>query len=792
MKFSERWLREWVNPPLDTGALVEQLSVSGLDVDTVEPVGETLPGVVVGLVVKAHGHPNADRLKLCQVDFGGDGPVEVVCGAPNARAGSKFAFAPVGTRLPGGVKIKRSKIRGVQSHGMLCSAWELGLGDEHDGILELPEDAPVGTDVTGLLGLEDVSIDVDLTPNRGDCLGIAGVAREVGALNRVPVTAPEVRPVPAQVEYKFPITLEAPAGCPRYVGRVIRNIDPAARTPLWMVEKLRRSGIRAISSTVDVTNYVMIELGQPMHAFDLDRLERGIRVRQAVQGETLQLLDGKVLELTPDILVIADEERPVAIAGVMGGEQSGVADTTRHLLLEAAFFAPLALAGVARRFGLHTDASHRFERGVDPQLQRQAMERATALLLDIVGGQPGPILEAVDDDQIPARPAIMLRPSRIARLLGTEVAKDTVEDVLTRLGMGVEWQGETWSVVPPSYRFDINIEADLIEEIARVVGYDEMPSRSAGATSNVKPPAETSVQLQRLRLALTARGYQEAITFSFVSEALQQALDPDSEGLALANPLSSDLVVMRTSLWQGLVQAVLYNLNRQHERVRIFETGLRFRLQEGELAQERVLAGAVLGPVSPEQWGEARRLVDFYDVKADLEALLGIGGQAGSYVFEAALKAGLHPGQTASISRDGANVGYLGALHPRLAAQYKLPSTLYVFELALAPLEQGELPQFSSLSRFPVVRRDLSVVVDESVTAAALCDVVGQSGPDVLKNFQLFDVYRGEGIDSGRKSLSLGLTFQAHTRTLNDDEVDEVVARIVARLEAQFGAELRG
>ncbi|MBT6278339.1 MAG: phenylalanine--tRNA ligase subunit beta, partial [Chromatiales bacterium] len=467
MKFSEQWLREWANPPLDTDALVAQLSVSGLEVDEATGVAPPLSGVIVGHVVEAGAHPNADRLKLCQVDFGGDAPVAVVCGAPNARAGGRYPFAPTGTKLPGGIKIRRAKIRGVESNGMLCSARELGLGDEHDGILELPEAFDVGGDVVALLGLDDHSIDVDLTPNRGDCLGVAGVAREVGVLNRVPVTPPEIAPVAAVIDATFPVVLEAPEGCPRYVGRVLKNIDPAAKTPLWMVEKLRRSGIRAISPTVDVTNYVMMELGQPMHAFDLERLEGGIRVRMAREGETLELLDGRVIDLTADIMVIADETRPVAMAGVMGGEQSGVADSTRHLFLESAFFAPLSLAGIARRFGLHTDASHRYERGVDPQLQARAMERATALLLDIVGGQPGPLVEAVDEAHVPVRHAIILRPGRITRLLGTEVAHDTVEDVLTRLGMALEWQGEVWSVTPPSYRFDMAIEADLIEEIAR-------------------------------------------------------------------------------------------------------------------------------------------------------------------------------------------------------------------------------------------------------------------------------------------------------------------------------------
>ena len=791
MKISEQWLRVWANPDLDSQALCDQLSVSGLEVDSADLVAPPLTGVIVGEIVAAVQHPNADRLRLCKVRFAEyEAPIDVVCGAPNARVDCKFPFATVGASLPGGVKIRRSKIRGVESNGMLCSAVELGLGDESDGILQLPDDAPIGVTIEDYLQLVDHAIEIELTPNRGDCLSIAGIAREVGVLNRIDVNGPDIQPVPATITDTFPVTLESPADCPRYLGRVIRGIDPSARTPIWMVERLRRSGIRAISPTVDVTNYVMMELGQPMHAFDLNRLNGGIRVRKARPDEQLELLDGRVVEVPRDVLVIADEDGAVALAGVMGGEQSGVMDNTTDLFLECAFFRPLELAGVARRFGLHTDASHRYERGVDPQLQHLATERATALLLDIVGGQAGPINEAVEAQYIPVRHAVELRAARISLLLGMDVEACVVEDVLQRLGMLVEWAVDRWQVTPPSYRFDITIEADLIEEVARVVGYDQVPDRSVNATSDVTPVPEATVQLERMRDLMTARGYYEAITYSFVDKHQQAALDPDAKALPLANPISSDMAVMRTGLWPGLLQAALYNLNRQQSRVRLFESGLRFRQTESGLAQERMLAGVVTGPVVTEQWGQAPRVVDFFDVKADVEALLHLTGA--EFEFLQAEVVGLHPGQTAAITRDSGVVGYLGALHPALMREHKLNDQLYLFQLHLEALEAGTLPRFGTLSRFPAVRRDVSIIVDDEIAVAAVHKSVRQSAPDVLQNLELFDVYRGEGIDSGRKSLSLGLTFQADSRTLLDDEIDAAVEAIVAALVGELSATLRG
>jgi phenylalanyl-tRNA synthetase beta chain len=792
MKISEAWLREWANPSLGTQELVEQLSVSGLEVDEAVAVAEPLEGVVIGEVLEAVQHPNADRLRLCTVTLGGDEPLEIVCGAPNARAGVKFPVAPIGTKLPGGMKIRKSKIRGVVSNGMLCSASELGLGDEHDGILELPADAPLGESFSEYFSLDDHVIDIDLTPNRGDCLGLAGIAREVGVLNRVPVNAPVIEPVLATIDETFPVHLDAPQACPRYIGRIIRNIDPLAKSPLWMTEKLRRCGLRPLSPLVDVTNYVMLELGQPMHAFDREELSGSIRVRYAAPGESLKLLDGRVVDLTADVLVIADEARVLALAGVMGGEGSGISDSTQHLFLECAFFAPLAIIGKARRFGLHTDASHRYERGVDPQLQRRAVERATALLLDIVGGEAGPIHEVVNEEHVPVLKPVNLRASRIIRLLGRSIDDATVVDVLTRLGMDVEVMDGGWTVTPPSYRFDIAIEEDLIEELARVVGFDAMPTRSVQATSDVHQRPEATVLMEYLQQVLIERGYQEAITFSFVDSTLQSQMLPDVESLPLSNPISSDMAHMRTSLWPGLLGAVLYNLNRQADRVRLFETGLRFQVIDGELAQTPMMAGAIIGPAAPEQWGAPARDADFFDLKGDIEALVARCGDASEFTFEAGAHSALHPGQTASIVADGAIVGHLGALHPAIAVAQKIRGTLLFFEVELDALTRRSVPAFKHLSRYPAVRRDLSIIVDEGVSMNAVEKCVGQCAPDMLKNLGLFDVYRGEGIDSGRKSLSLQLTFQADSRTLNDEEIDMAENDIVHGLQAQLGAVLRG
>lgn len=792
MKFSEQWLRNWVNPPVSSDELVARLSMAGLEVDSVTPAAGAFSGVVVGEIVSAEQHPDADKLRVCQVSSGAE-QFQVVCGAPNARAGIKVPFATVGAVLGEDFKIKKAKLRGVESHGMLCSAAELKLSDDHDGLYELPGDAPAGQDVREYLGLNDVIIEVDLTPNRGDCLSIAGLAREVAANYGEQVCRPTVPAVTAVNDEQRPVELLAPQACPRYIGRVIRNVDLSRPTPLWMVERLRRSDIRSIDAVVDITNYVMLELGQPLHAFDLAEIRGGIRVRMAEEGEKLVLLDGQEITLRADTLVIADHERPLAMAGIMGGEHSGVSEKTTDLFLESAFFDTIAIAGKARGYGLHTDSSHRFERGVDWQLQREAAERATALILEIVGGEPGPIIEAVEPEHLPTLKHITLRNARIAQMLGMQMSDADITGYLTGLGLQINADGaEEWQVNVPSHRFDISIEVDLIEELARLYGYNRLPVSAPTAALTLTAKPETRGELPVLRRLLVARGYHEAITYSFVEPGLNTLFDPQIEPLALANPISSDMSVMRTSLWPGLSKAVQYNQNRQQGRVRLFESGLRFVPQaNGELLQEPMLSGIATGSRAPEGWANSNDKLDFHDVKGDVEALLGQGGAGDQYRFEPAEHPALHPGQTARITRDGDTVGWLGALHPQLATEMDLQGSVFVFELTLGKIINGRLPRFAELSRFPEVRRDIALVVDKKAVAADLLADIRSNAGEALKNLRLFDVYEGKGIDPHSKSLAIGLTLQHSSRTLTDDEVNAVMDKVLSSLEQGFNATLR-
>lgn len=792
MKFSEQWLREWVKPAINTQQLADQLSLAGLEVDAVEAVAGEFDGVVVGEILSAEPHPNADKLQVCQVSDGKD-THQVVCGAPNARAGLKTAFARVGANLPGDFRIKRAKLRQVESFGMLCAEDELGLSEDHGGIMELAADAPVGTDLREYLNLNDALIDVDLTPNRGDCLSIAGMAREVGVLNKTAVAPVTIASVAAQCDDTFAVTLQAPDACPRYVGRVIRNINPGAITPLWMVEKLRRSGIRSIDPVVDVTNYVLLELGQPMHAFDLNCLQGSLQVRLARAGETLRLLDGQEVSLNDDTLVIADEARALAMAGIMGGEGSGVTDTTRDIFLESAFFNPLSIVGRARAYGLHTDSSHRFERGVDWQLQRQAIERATALLLEIVGGEPGPVTEVVSERDLPLQPQVRLRHDKVTAMLALELPAAEIEEILTRLGMTLTAQGEReWRVAVPSYRFDITLEVDLIEEIARVYGYDNLPVRTPKAQLPLPPIVEAEVDSKRLRRHLISRGYQEAITYSFIEAGLSRQFDPKHEALALANPISAEMAVMRTTLWPGLSKAVQYNQNRQQPRVRLFEIGQRFLPQGDQLLQENVIAGIATGNRDAEGWNAVKDKLDFFDIKGDLESLLSLGGCAEAFQFVQGEHPALHPGQCARIEREGKTVGFIGALHPQLLKTLDLNGPVYLFELVLEEVARGRLPRYHALSRFPEMRRDLSLLVDQAISYAAIRECVSEAAGEHLKQVTLFDLYQGQGIEPGRKSLALGLTWQHPSRTLNDEEINRLVDAIVIESRQHLGAELRG
>jgi phenylalanyl-tRNA synthetase beta chain len=791
MKFSEQWLRGWVSPQVSRDELVARLSMAGLEVDSVTPAAGAFTGVVVGEVLSTEQHPDADKLRVCQVSNGAE-TFQVVCGAPNVRPGLKIPFAMIGAALPCDFKIKKAKLRGVESNGMLCSQAELQVGEGNDGLMELPADAPVGQDFRVYLELDDASIEVDLTPNRGDCLSVAGLAREVGALYDTAVTRPPVATVPAIHDQVVPVEVVASAACPRYLGRVIRNVDLSRPTPLWMVERLRRSDVRSIDAVVDITNYVMLELGQPLHAFDLAEINGGIRVRMAEEGEKLVLLDGQEVSLRADTLVIADHQRALAIAGVMGGEHSGVSATTRDIFLESAFFDQIAVAGKARSYGLHTDASHRYERGVDWQLAREAMERATGLLLDITGGEAGPVIETVSEQHLPSVEPIVLRAERIEQMLGMKMDAEEVERLLTALGLTVSSQtSEQWRVIVPSHRFDIALEVDLIEELARLYGYNRLPVRYPQARLAPQPRAEAQSDLPALRRLLVARGYQEAITYSFIDQKWFELFSPGVEPLLLANPISADMSAMRSSLWPGLVKSLQHNLNRQQDRVRLFESGLRFVGQLDGLKQEPMLAGVICGSRLPEGWAQGRDAIDFFDVKADVEAVLGFAGAQEEFRFVPGSHPALHPGQTARIEREGREVGYLGALHPELSKTLGLDRPVFVFELVLAEVAVGRLPKFHELSRFPEVRRDLALLADREVSATAVLDVIRGNAGEWLTDLRLFDVYQGKGIDPLRKSLAVGLTWQHPSRTLTDDEVNASTQQILTSLEERLNATLR-
>ncbi|HED39501.1 MAG TPA: phenylalanine--tRNA ligase subunit beta [Chromatiales bacterium] len=792
MKFSVQWLREWVNPEISIETLSKQLTMAGLEVDAVSPVAEDFSGVVVGEVLSVEAHPEADKLQICQVDVAQDTPLQIVCGARNVHAGMRVPTACVGALLPGGFKIKKAKLRGVASMGMLCSEQEIGLAESADGLMPLPADATIGANIRDYLQLDDVTLELGLTPNRSDCLSISGIAREVAVFNRCGLNEIATEAVETTIDEQFPVKVTATAACPRYLGRVIKGINPKAATPIWMQERLRRSGVRAISPVVDVTNYVMLELGQPMHAFALNKLSGGIEVRQAKSGESIKLLNDETIKLSEDTLVIADQNGALALAGVMGGSDSAVEDETVDLFLESAFFDPDVIAGKARRYGLHTDSSHRFERGVDYQLPRRAMERATQLLQWIVGGDVGPVTEVVNEGQLPKRTAVTLRASRLKRMLGIELAEEDVSEILNRLGMRVECptDGE-WCATAPSFRFDISIEADLVEEVARIVGYDNIPSIPPVARLQINAASETEVTPQQIRQRFVDRGYQEVITYSFVDEAQQSRLNPDLTAIKLANPISAEMSVMRSTLWTGLLQALSYNQNRQQKRIRLFEIGVRFCGQLNDRKEEKVISGVICGTHLEPQWGEKRREADFFDLKGDVEALLALAaGQR--FTFNAEAHPALHPGQSAAIcDKDGVICGYMGQLHPEIAHKMGLDGDAFLFEVSYDAVARRALPVFYELSKFPAVRRDIAVIVDENVSSQSIRDCIKIAAGERLQELQLFDLYQGKGVDSGRKSVALGLTLQEFSRTLTDTEIDSVVVGVLSSLNKNLGATLR-
>ncbi|WP_160243520.1 phenylalanine--tRNA ligase subunit beta [Acinetobacter indicus] len=791
MKISENWLRTWVNPAIDSEKLSDQLTMLGLEVDDLSPAAKPFTGVVVGEVLTVEQHPDADRLRVTTVNIGSGEPLQIVCGAPNVRAGMKAPVATIGAVLPGDFKIKKGKLRGVESQGMLCGASEIDLEDKIDGLLELPADAPVGVNVREYLDLDDNVIDISITPNRGDCFSIRGIAREIGVINQLPVTAPDIQEVAASIadEKKVVVSTE---GCPRYLGRVIKNVNTKAATPEWMERALARSGIRQHSILVDITNYVLMELGQPLHAFDAAKVQGAVQVRQATAGEKLVLLNEQEVELQDDVMVIADDEKALAIAGIMGGLSSSVTDETTEIFLESAFFAPLHIAGRARRFGLHTDASQRYERGVDFELPLIAMHRASQLISELAGGEFGPITVAENVAVLPTRDAIELKQAQVDQLLGYSVDSDFITDALTRLGceVTVKAQGQ-WSVVPPSHRYDMAIYQDLIEEVARIHGYDNIQI-SLPVIDTKLAKYQDQFEVAQLRQTLVTLGYQEAISFSFADLKLEKQLNAAVNPLALANPISSDLAVMRSTLLSSLIPCVQYNINRQQSRVRFFELGLRFDYQNAasihDLKQIPTLAMIAVGAKTAESWHGKPQAMDFFDLKGEVEELLAAGRVQVEYVRSE--RSWLHPGQSAEILVNGQSIGYLGRLHPSLENELDLGTT-WVAELDQQAVLQTYVSNFTELSRFPSVRRDIALLISDKINVSEIQQLIEQTGGELLHSTWLFDVYTGQGVEAGKRSLAFALLWQHPTRTLEDAEIKSGMDNILKVLENTYQATLR-
>jgi len=789
MKASISWLKSLCPTDLSIDDIVRRLTMAGLEVDGVEPASKPWTHVVVGEVLSVTQHPDADKLNVCEVTDG-ESTYQVVCGATNVRAGLKVPFARVGAVIGDDFRIQQAKLRGVDSHGMLCGADELGLSDERDGLMELPDHAVTGSDVADLLSLPDHVVEVDLTPNRGDCLSITGLARELGVLSQTTVRTVDCEAVDPESDETHDVHLSAPEGCPCYVGRVIEHVDVTKPTPMWMVERLRRSGIRSIDAIVDITNYVMLELGQPMHAFDRDQLVGEIDVRMAHPGEQLVLLDGKTLTLSDDVLVIADQEKALALAGIMGGEHSGISERTTTVFLESAYFDPITIAGKARRYGLHTDASARFERGVDWQLAERACQRATALILDICGGVPGPVMITDNEQALPTLQVVTLTHARIKQQLKIELASETIQQMLQALGFDVDVTSDGFRCVAPSWRFDIAIEQDLIEEIARIYGYNNLPTSLPAQALTMAAVPEAETPLMRLKHYLVDQDIQEVVTYSFVDPAMQALLGDGVEGVRLANPIASNLAEMRRSLMPGLVEAVRHNVNRQAPRVRVFETGQCFVSSDDQLDQSERLGIALYGQQAPLHFS-GDRLVDFFDLKGIVDGLEIVNG-GGSLSWSSGEHPALAPGQTARVSINGQSIGIVGRLHPRLARELDLPKPLFLADLNLSPLLSGQVTAFKAISRYPRVLRDLAVVVDDSIAWQQIVDAVKSLGDSRIQSVELFDVYRGTGVPEGCQSLALSLSLQDPEKTLDDVAIQEMVNQVVRTLGEQTGAELRG
>ncbi len=792
MLVSEVWLREWTSPKLNTEELADRLTMAGLEVGSIEPAGELPNKLVVGKITEISAHPDADRLRVCKVDVGRARNLTIVCGAANASKGMYTITALIGAKLPSGIQISKTTVRGVTSYGMLCSASELGLEETSSGIIDLPGKPQPGKQASTILQLDDKIIDLELTPNRGDCLSIRGVAREVAALMgsrlKKPVKSAEMD---VQVRDRLAVKLTASDGCPHYVGRVISGIDINAETPLWMKERLRRAGIRSLGVSVDVTNYVMIELGQPMHAFDLDCLDSFIEVRYANGKEKMELLDGSIVKPECNDLLIADKNGPLALAGIMGGAGSGVSDHTKDIFLESAFFTPEIIAVTSRDRGIHSDSSHRFERGVDFELQREAIERASQLLTEIAGGQCGPVIEKTVTRKMPRMEPIILRKQRLNELLGTSITNRQMISSLRRLAMQVKGNSDTIKVTAPSYRFDISIEADLIEEVARVTGFEKIPECAPLARLQPSAGDEKTLPLRRLQAVMVDRNYQEVITYSFIDRAMHDLFSSDSQPVELENPIASDMSVMRASLWPGLIKTMQYNFNRQIRDMKLFETGRTFVQNKKNLLQHRYISGLITGDADIRSWANKQRKVDFFDLKGDVEALISLTGKKNAFSFTSFDHPALHPGQGAIIKDDKQNIGLMGRLHPAVEARLSLEQAVYLFEIRIDKLMQSQIPAYRDFSQFPSVQRDISLVIASKIPSSDVIRSIKSHAGNLLVKLELFDQYQGKHIDFGKKSLAFTLTLQHSSRTLRDSETENLMQNVIRGVQVDLDAQLR-
>lgn len=792
MKLSKLWLREWVNFSLSEHQLAEQLTMAGLEVDAVSPVAGEFTHVIVAEVLSTKPHPNADKLTVCEVNANTDKPLQVVCGAANVRPGLKVALAMVGACLPGDFKIKESKLRGELSQGMLCSVSELGMAEQSEGIMELESDAPIGKDLREYLSLDDHIINVDLTPNRADCFSVLGIAREVAVLNKLPLLEHAIPEVTPSIDDVLSVSLRAPEACPRYCARVIRNINPQANTPLWMAERLRRSGIRSIHPVVDIMNYVMLELGQPMHAFDLATIKGEVNVRFGKEEEQFELLDGQEIRLNDKVLVIADQEKPLAMAGIMGGADSSVQAHTQNVLLESAFFNPIVIAGVARKFSLFSDSSQRFERGVDPHLQMKALERATALILSIAGGEAGPVIQAKEEQHLPPTVHFAFDADKVKKLTGLAISYDEMKSLLRGIGITfTREQNSLFEVRVPSHRFDIQQDVDLVEEVIRLYGYDNLKAEPLQAPIQAgKTCAHENISL-RLSRWFANKGYHETISYSFVDPELQEALYPQHEFMQLLNPISSELSRMRVGMWPGLIASMIHNVHRQQNLIKLFEIGVVFDVKQQQLTERACLAGLMMGAQGGMNWSETNRPFDFFDLKGDLQSLFA-SLKLNHVEFITSTHEALHPGQSAQIQVNGVFAGWIGMLHPRLADALDLQHDVFLFELSLDALSAHGAPRYKAISKYPQIRRDLSFLVDTHISImqieSAVRDAIKESW---LKSFDVFDVYTGAGVPDGKKSLAIAMTLQDESRTLIDTEINSLISAIIKTLENEFSIILR-